>query len=203
MKRKADNWKRNIIIFIDIIIILILIKYVFGGADLYKDEYRIYKCDYKSLSVFQTKITTNIDGEEVTIKGKVTSLLTDPLTMYDSSGNRIAYAGDSYGIISQDDHGIYVDDEFVVNMDGGINVLGNKYHLKNENGEIIATAKFNPINTKGAIEDNDGNIIATYESNFFRKDYTVKICDNNICSDKAMLMIIASYASDVLFDTEK
>lgn len=164
-------------------------------------EYRTYECDYISSSVFRTKIVTEIGGKKVTIKGNLMAMVTDPLTMYDENGYTLAYAGDAYGYISQDDHGIYIDDTFVINMEGAVSIFGNSYHLKDENGNNVATVEFNATNTRGNIRDNSGTIIASYESNIARNDYTVKICDNDVCSDTAILMIMASYISDVMHDS--
>ena len=68
-------------------------------------------------------------------------------------------------------------------------------------GNIVATAEFNATNTGGSIVDAAGNLIAVYSSSLFANDYTVTIYDNNICSDMAILMIIASYISDYKADS--
>ena len=163
---------------------------------------RIYECDYKSLNL-NTKITTTIDGTDITISGNVFRLLTDPLTVKDSDGNVMGYAGDAYGIISQDDHGIYVGDTFEINMCGNVDFLGNSYELKDSQGNVVATAEFNTFNTKGTIVDTNGVLIAKYSSGALRNDYTVAIYDNAICSDMAILMIMASYVSDYQADSKK
>jgi hypothetical protein len=160
---------------------------------------RIYRCDYKSLNI-NTKITTTFNGEEISISGNVFTLLTDPLTVRDSKGNIIGYAGDVYGFISQDDHGIYIGDEFDINMCGNIDMFGESYKLKNSEGIVVATAEFNMYNTSGNIKDTEGNLIAKYSSSYFMNDYTVTIYDNNICSDLSILMIVASYVSDYMAD---
>lgn len=197
--KEMNIWTKLEILFIVIILVVVLFEIVSGTKEPYKEDYRTYNCDYKSSSLIQTKITTKIDDKEVTIKGNVMALITDPLVMLDYN-NKIAYAGDVYGFISQDDHGIYVNDKFEVNMEGKVDIFGNTYHLKDENGNVIATIDFNVVDTNGTVTDNAGNIIATYNSNFAMKDYKVKICDNDVCSDTAMLMIIASYVSDKNYD---
>lgn len=156
---------------------------------------RVYECDYKSLNI-NTKITTTLEGEEISIVGNIFKLLTDPLTVKDSKGNVLGYAGDAYGIISQDDHGIYIGEEFDVNMCGNVDLWGESYKLKDSEGNIIATIEFNMSNTIGNIKDTEGNLIATYSSPLFMNDYTVTIYDNDICSDMSILMIMASYVSD-------
>lgn len=168
-------------------------------AETNTETSRAYRCDYKSLNI-NTKITTILNGEEISIVGNIFTLLTDPLTVKDSDGNVLGYAGDAYGIISQDDHGIYIGGEFDVNMCGNVDLFGESYKLKDSEGNIIAMAQFNILNTSGSIEDTDGNLIATYSSIPYMNDYTVTIYDNNICSDMSILMIMASYVSDYMAD---
>lgn len=160
---------------------------------------RIYKCDYKSLNI-NTKITTILDGEEISIAGNIFTLLTEPLTVKDSKGNVLGYAGDAYGIISQDDHGIYIGQEFDVNMCGNVDLFGESYKLKDSEGNVVATVEFNMSNTGGSIKDTKGNLIAKYSSSLFMNDYTVTIYDNDVCSDMSILMIMASYVSDYMAD---
>lgn len=160
---------------------------------------RIYECDYKSLNL-NTEITTILNGEEITIKGKIFTFATDPLTAFNNNEEQIGYAGDVYGFISQDDHGIYIDDKFIINMCGDISWMGESYQLKDENQNVIATCQFDIMSINGKITDTDGNIIATYHSPFGRNDYTVTISDNEVCSDLAILMIVASYVSDYQAD---
>lgn len=161
---------------------------------------RVYECDYKSLNI-NTKITTTLDGEEISIVGNIFRLLTDPLTVKDSKGNVLGYAGDAYGIISQDDHGIYIGDSFDVNMCGNIDLLGESYKLKDSEGNVVGTVEFNMSNTGGNIKDANGNLIAKYSSTLFINDYTVTIYDNDVCSDMSILMIVASYVSDYKADS--
>lgn len=162
---------------------------------------RVYECDYKSLNI-NTKITTTIDGEEISIVGNIFKLLTDPLTVKDSKGNVLGYAGDAYGIISQDDHGIYIGNEFDVNMCGNVDLWGESYKLKDAEGNIVGIVEFNMSNTGGNIKDVNGNLIATYSSALFMNDYTVTIYDNDVCSDMSILMIMASYVSDYKADSK-
>ena len=160
---------------------------------------RIYWCDYKTLSI-NTKITTVLNGEDISISGNVFTWVTDPLTARDSDGMVLGYAGDVYGFISQDDHGIFIGDRFDINMCGNVDLFGESYKLKDSNGNIVATAIFNMNNTRGAIKDLENNLIASYSSSIFMNDYTVTIYDNSICSDLAILMIMASYVSDYMAD---
>lgn len=170
-----------------------------GNTGVKTDTSRIYKCDYKSLNI-NTKITTILNGEKISITGNVLRLFTDPLTAKDSKGNVLGYAGDAYGIISQDDHGIYIGKEFDVNMCGNVDLFGESYKLKDSEGNVVATVEFNMSNTGGSITDTKGNLIAKYSSSIFMNDYTVTIYDNDICSDMSILMIVASYVSDYMAD---
>ena len=202
------NEARDRLVLIECVIVVIIVIWgiasgITNSKDLASDDYRTYECDYKSTSITQTRIETVIDGRDVIIKGSSIAKLkiTDPLRMYDADGNEIAYAGDTYGFIAQDTHGIYVNDEFEINMEGNVSLLGNVYTLKDKDGNALATIDCNSFDTKGYVTDNDDNIIASYESLYAVNDYTVKICDNDICSDEAMLLIIASYVSDVKYDS--
>lgn len=201
------NKARDELVLIECVVAVIIVIWgiasgIAGSKDLTSDNYRTYECDYKSMSVTQTRIETVIDDKPVVIKGSAIAKLkiTDPLAMYDEDDNEIASAGDTYGFIAQDTHSIYVNGVFQINMEGNVNLLGNVYTLKDKDGNTLATINCNSFDTKGYVTDNDGNIIASYESFYAANDYTVKICDNDICSDEAMLLIIASYVSDVKYD---
>ena len=159
------------------------------------DSVRIYEHDYKIISL-NTEITTTYNDTEITISGDIFRLLVDPLTVKDSDGNVLGYAGDVYGIISQDDN-------FEINMCGNIDFLGESYELKDSNGTVVGYAAFNMNSTRGEITDINGNLISKYSSKLLANDYTVTIYDNEVCSDMAILMIIASYVSDFQADRKK
>ena len=200
-KKTKKGYKKIFLMVIAMLSIIILLIGC-GKNELNSDnnkEIRVYECDYKSLNL-NTKITTTMNNEEITISGNIFRLLTDPLTVKNKDGEIIAYAGDVYGFISQDDHGIYIGEEFDVNMCGNIDLFGETYDLKNENGDIIGDVSFNTFNTYGTIKDIDDNIIAIYNSSYFFNDYTVTIYDNDVCSDLSILMIIGSYVSDYMAD---
>lgn len=171
------------------------------NTEIKNETGRVYKCDYKSLNL-NTKITTIFNGEEISIVGNIFTFFTDPLTVKDSKGDVLGYAGDAYGFIAQDDHGIYIGDKFDINMCGNVDLWGESYKLKDAEGNIVATAEFNMSNTGGTIKDTEGNLIAKYSSSYFMNDYTVTIYDNNICSDMSILMIVASYVSDYMADNK-
>lgn len=170
-----------------------------SNSSVTKEVGRTYNCDYKTMS-WNTEIATIIDGKEVIISGNFFTFLTDPLIVKDSDGNILGHAGDAYGVIEQDDHGIYIGDTFDVNMCGNFDIWGESYQIKNEEGEVVAEASFGETNTSGTIVDTDGNLVAEYSSSYFANDYKVVIYDNNVCSDMSILMIIASYVSDYMAD---
>ena len=188
---------------------LVILYLIFCGSsdtnktttDISSKNGRTYECDYKSLSL-NTEISTTVDDKEVVIFGNIFTFLTDPLTAKDEEGNVIGYAGDAYGIIEQDDHGIYIDGQFDINMCGNFDFLGNSYQLKDKEGNVVATAEFNEFNTSGTIKDANQNLVAEYSSSYFANDYTVTIYDNDVCSDLSILMIVASYVSDYMADAQ-
>lgn len=188
-------------IFALIMILLFSCLAACGDATDSANTGRVYECDYKTLSL-NTKITTTFDGEKISITGNLFTLFTDPLTVKDSKGTVLGYAGDVYGIISQDDHGIYIGETFDVNMCGNVDLWGESYTLKDAEGNIVATIEFNLSNTEGKMVDTEGNIIATYSSAFLMNDYVVTIYDNDVCSDLSILMVMASYVSDYIADSK-
>jgi len=67
-----------------------------------------YNCDVNSIT-FSTEISIKKNGEYLgKVTGNILKLLTDPLTMYDTDGNKLSYASDSYRVYAQDSHGIYI-----------------------------------------------------------------------------------------------
>ena len=165
-------------------------------------DYTLYECDYKALSL-NTQITTVVDGSEVCIKGDVFRLATDPLEMTDKNGNVLATASDTYNLFSQDDHGIEVDGNIELIMQGNFDAFLNAYKLFNADGEEIGYAKFGSARCRGTIYGMDNEVIANVQkSNPLGYDYNVKIYENNLCSDKAILMLAASYVSDYVADQE-
>lgn len=165
------------------------------------DNARRYECDYHTLS-FNTCISYEKDGETYYIEGNIVTFLTDPLKLTNSNRETIGYADDSYHIIGQDDHAIIVNDQFEVDLCGNFEFAGNSYYLYNEDGEKVGSASFNMWCTYGYITDENTTIIAEYHKDPVFNDYTVTIYDNDICSDEAILMIVASYVSDYHADND-
>lgn len=158
------------------------------------DSGRIYYCDYHTIS-FRTKITYTKDNDNYEITGNFITFLTDPLKL-SKNGTVIGRADDSYNIITQDDHAIIINDKFEIDVAGNFEIFGNSYELYDADGNKVGSASFNTFCTDGSIKDIDGNIVAKYRKDIMLNDYNVTIYDNTLCSDEAILMIIASYVSD-------
>lgn len=161
-----------------------------------------YNCDYKTLDLLKTRITTEIDGEPIEIVGSPFRILVDPLKMKDSNGNIIGEASDKYCLFTNDDHVISVDGKIEVIMTGDFNIVGKSYQLYNIDGEQIGEFNRQILGGySGEITDMNGHLIAKYSRNPFFNDYTLTIYENNIFSDKAIHLIIASFVSDDKADT--
>ena len=184
-------------------IVIILVVAVLIGASIFMmkgiDGARKYDCDVHIISL-NTNISVNKDGENYSkIDGNIFRIVEDPLTMTIDE-HKVAYAGDAYHFINQDSHTIYLNNEFAVEMAGELSVFGNNYTLYNKEGEKIGRAHFNFLDTYGYVYDVQDNVIAKYTSALFFKDYKVFIVDNDVLSDDAILMIVASYVSDKNYD---
>lgn len=160
----------------------------------------VYECDVK-LSA-RTKIITNLNGSEVTIKGGILRLIEDPLEMVNSDGSVLANADDDYNFINQDDHAIYVNDDIGCIVNGNFGFAANHYTIYNKDYEEIAKADFNATDTYGSIVTPDGVLWAEYSSGFFFNDYTIRVHEECDLSDEAVLMLMASYKSDRLADSD-
>ena len=86
-------------------------------------------------------------------------------------------------------------------MVGKFSIFGNKYDIYNSDGQLIAKASFNMLNTYGTIVGTDGRLWADYHSNIFRLDYTVRIKDECLIDDTSLLMMMASFYSDWAADS--
>lgn len=160
---------------------------------------KAYECDYKVLS-FSTKIeTTDKNDTPVTIEGGSIFLkrYEDPLTMVSETGIEVAKADDDFNFLTQNDHAIIVDNNLLYTMIGEFKLLvGDKYTIKNVDGEVVGEINFNILGTVGKLFDVDGNLVAQYNSAFGRRDYIVSILETNTFDENAIHMMFASYASD-------
>lgn len=191
---KRNRISKGIILVIAIVVAVNICLMVFTGNKKDIGAVKTFDCDVKILRL-NTDIHVSSDGEQLyNISGNILRILTDPLTLYDTSGNKLAYAGDQYHIITQDTHWIITDSE-AIEMVGNFNFFGDSYDLFID-GEKVAHAKFDFLNTYGTIVDNDGNLMADYTSRLYFKDYAVQATKYNIFSDEALNLIFASYYSD-------
>ena len=155
-----------------------------------------YSCDVKYVSLNTSINTVDKNGNPVNISGDILKFIEDPLSMRNEAGDVIAYAGDSYNLVSQDDHGIYLNGDFVFDVVGEFSFFGDKYYLRDSNGNTIATVDFNWSDTNGKMYDANGALIAQYVSAFAYKDYIVYVYDENTIDENALLMVFSSYVSD-------
>ena len=162
-------------------------------------EYTEYKFDVKNFHM-ATTIEVEKSGEDfATVKGNVWKFVTDPLTMYDTNENKLAYAGDEYHFLAQDSHSIVVNDT-VVEMVGRVNFIGETYDIYDADQKKIPKLKINYFNTEGKLYDADGNIIAVYRSFPFFNDFNVRVSDDCELDENVVVMVFSSYYSDHKFD---
>ena len=195
------NKKRLNIIYVVIIAAIIF----FGVISMFfrqnlEGNVTEYECDVKNFKL-STTIEIKRDGIEIgEVKGNIFALVTDPLTMFEPSGDKIAYAGDAYHFIAQDSHGIYVNASFTADMVGQVELIGEEYKIYDADEKLLAKVKFNGFNTFGEMKDKNGTLIATYSSNFFFNDFTIKISDKCMLDHYTVIMIMCSYYSDQAYD---
>lgn len=182
--------------FVLIIILAAVLAAVITSIKPEIGECKSFFCDVKVLSL-KTNIRVSNETENIgNIRGKVIRFLTDPLTMYNNEGTKIAYGSDEYHLIAQDSHMIFVNDRPSVEMVGKINLLSDSYDIYDTHGQKIATAKFNMFNTYGSIVSTDGKLWADYHSNLLRFDYDVRITYDCKLDNVTVLMMMASFYSD-------
>lgn len=186
-----------------IVVVVLFVVLIFGGAILFSSKTpkdigpcTEYQCDVK-LFHFATTIEINKEEEDfATVSGDIFKFVTDPLTMYDLDGNKVAYAGDSYRFIAQDSHTVYVNGSLSAEMVGLFKLFGEAYDIYDVSGNKIAQADFNYTNTYGSMCDMDSNVIADFHSYPFFKDFNVRITEDCPMDEKTVLMIFSSYYSD-------
>ncbi len=188
-------------IVVGVILVLLLGSFIYSFIRNDIGPCTKYKFDVKNFHL-STTIEIDKDGKDFAkISGNIFKFVTDPLTMYDSNGNKIAYAGDEYHFIAQDSHSIYLNNELTVEMVGCVDFFGETYDIYNGNHEKIARVSFNKLNTKGKMYDTDDNLIADYNSILFLNDFDVRICDGCEIDENVILMIFGSYYSDYKSDS--
>ena len=182
-----------------IICFILLIGIILGVATAKAPdigESKMYFCDVKVFTL-RTNITVTQNDEPIAnIRGSVLRFFTDPLSMYDSEGNKIAYGADEYHFINQDSHAIFVNNALTIEMVGKFSIFGDKYDIYDRDGQLIAKANFNALNSYGTIIGTDGTLWADYYSFFYRLDYKVRITEACKIDDTSVLMMMASFYSD-------
>lgn len=194
--------KRTNLIKLIAIIAILAVVIIIGGTQTPPriDNYTQYNCDVKNFKL-STNIQISSNSKELfTVSGNILKFIEDPLTMKDTEGNKIAYAGDDYHLIAQDSHSIIVGNTVTAEMVGLWEVFGDTYDIYNTDGTKIAHANFNSMNTAGELYDADGKLIATYGSFVLYKDFTVKISKECELDPTTVLMIFCSYYSDRSYD---
>lgn len=164
------------------------------------DNYVQYDCDVKNFRLSTDIHISSNDSKIGNVSGNIFRFVEDPLTMKDSDGNKMAYAGDDYHFIAQDSHSIVVGDTVSAEMVGLTRLFGNAYDIYDTEGNKIAYATFNSMNTAGELYDADGKLIATYGSFVFFNDFTIKISEECEIDPTTVLMIFCSYYSDQAYD---
>ena len=196
------NTKTSIRVRLIALLVLVAVLFIAGMIMTPKniDNYVQYDCDVKNLRL-STDIQISSNSQKVgSVTGNIFRIVEDPLTMSDTEGNKMAYAGDDYHFIAQDSHAIIVGDTVTAEMVGLWDLFGETYDIYNTDGEKIARAEFNYLNTAGEIYDADGTLIATYGSFVFFKDFTVMISNDSEIDPTTLLMIFCSYYSDQSYD---
>ncbi len=155
-----------------------------------------YFFDAKLLRL-NTSINVYKNGEKYGyVRGNIIRLITDPLTLYNTNDEVIAFADDTYHLISQDSHVIVVNNQVTAEMVGKISITGNVFDIYNNHGELIAHANFSFYNLNGKIKDTNENTIAIFKSNPFIKDFTVYVSPDCDIDENTLILIFASNYSD-------
>ena len=194
--------KRTNLIKLIAIIAILAVVIIIGGTQTppHIDNYTQYNCDVKNFKL-STNIQISSNSKELfTVSGNIFKFIEDPLTMKDTEGNKIAYAGDDYHYIAQDSHAIVVNGNVTAEMVGLVEIFGEQYDIYDTNGNKIAKANFNDLNTAGSIYDTNGKLIATYGSFVLFNDFTIKISNESTIDPNTLLMIFCSYYSDQAYD---
>ena len=189
----------TLLIIMTMIVIVLFTSQIYAPSDA-KSQ---YFCNRKWLSFDMNVKVEDMDGNcKYTIDGEVFAAYEDDLAMKNSNGDIVRKTNDQFNFISQNQHDIYQGDELLYVCDGKIKWFADSYDVFDKDGKKISYVDFNMWDTKGTMKDMDGNIIAKYNSSMFRKDYIVSIYDGCQIDDESVLMIFASYVSDVRSDSE-
>ena len=159
------------------------------ASNVYNTE-REYTCDYSE----KKKITTvHIDDQTFTISGQVYKNNKGKLTMTSDNNAVIAYVDDVDG-----GYALIVNGNTEAIIKGGFNADTDKYtyYLYNEIGDCIGKAEYDNGATLGTLYNAEGNGITIFSSTSSSNTYHLKVYDNKVCSDKAIIMINAIFISE-------
>jgi uncharacterized protein YxjI len=151
-------------------------------------------------------LTTNVDIEDANgnhlynVNGDYFAAIEDNLVMQDMCENIVREMDDEYDFITQNDHTILDGNGVLYSCQGNVNIIGNSYDVFNNKKEHVGDIEFNTWNTYGALKNMDGEIVAQYNSNLLCADYVVSIFENCEIDDASVLMMFASYYSDIRAD---
>ena len=204
MKLKSETKSKIVIYIISFVLVLV----IFGVAALFpinapdgaKSQ---YFCDNHSFF----SLDLNVDVEDMSkndlynINGEIFALYEDDLTMKNNSGDVVRATDDVFNLISQNNHAIYDGDKVLYHCNGQIKLFADSYEILDSENNKIAHVEFNMFDTVGIMRDNYGNVIARYDSAWLRYDYIVSIFEGCEIDDESVLMIFASYVSDVRADS--
>jgi uncharacterized protein YxjI len=188
-----------------IIIVAILGAVAFLGVHINAPENAEsqYFCNQKLLSFDLNVDVEDMSGEHLyNINGEFFAAYEDDLAMTDVDGNVILRTDDQYNFITQNNHVICRDGDHVYHCDGEFKLFADSYEISDADGNKIAHVKFNMFDTVGIMVDNDGNENARDDSNIARFDYVVSIFNGCPIDEESVLMIFASYVSDVRADSD-
>jgi uncharacterized protein YxjI len=161
-----------------------------------------YFCNNKVFSFDLRVDVESVDGDKLyTINGEIFSAYEDDLKMINNANVVVRETNDIFNLISQNEHVVYSGDELLYRCDGKIKLFADSYVVFDADGNKIAHVDFNIFDTVGIMTDTNGNIIARYDSAWFRRDYVVSVFDKCEIDDESVLMIFASYVSDVRADS--
>mgnify|MGYP003291947822 CR=1 FL=1 len=192
--------KGKVIIAPVIIILTILIASLLFTIKGPSDASIQYFCNQKMLS---WDLNIDVENGMYKIDGELFSTYEDDLAMTNKGGDLVRKTDDQYNFITQNNHAIYDKDGNVLyGCNGKFKLFADSYEVVDKDGEKVATVNFNMFDTVGVMRDNNGNIIARYDSALWRKDYIVSIYDGCTIDDESILMIFASYVSDVRADNQ-
>lgn len=184
------------------VMFVLIVGFLFSES-AFANHYTVYECDVKNFTLSTTINIYKNNESFAKVKGNIVTILTDPLTMYNLNGDKIAYAGDVYHFVAQDSHSIYVGGKFACEMVGLVDLWGESYKIYDNHQNQIASVKFNYADTSGKMYDNEGELIAKYASNVFFNDFEVRISNKCKLDERTVLMIFCSYYSDKDADSRK